>query len=264
MTPPVRRSGADLRLLRAAVFTAVCVALSAGGHVLASAGSVPLWTLGAAALPVLAVAFAAAGRERSLPAIGSLLAVGQLGLHGLFVAGQHSVAGQHEGSTSGAMALARRLLCGDGRATLTEGRARRLVLDAGIDPDRLAPVADAVRHAGHAGHGALDTTGALSAVYAPSMLIGHLLAALAAGWLLRRGEAALFRLTGLAAGAGAPARALRSALRLATALRSGLRYAGGVRRTSRPVRTAAPPRDPSVVLAHSVHRRGPPAWGLAA
>ena len=45
--PRRARSGADLRLLRAAVFAAVCVVLAAAGHALASCASVPLWTLGA-------------------------------------------------------------------------------------------------------------------------------------------------------------------------------------------------------------------------
>jgi hypothetical protein len=39
-----------LRLLRAAVFTAVCVALSAAGHALASCEVLPLWALGVGAV----------------------------------------------------------------------------------------------------------------------------------------------------------------------------------------------------------------------
>ena len=50
MTAPhqrTARSGGDLRVLRAAVFAAVCVVLAAAGHTLASCATVPLWTLGA-------------------------------------------------------------------------------------------------------------------------------------------------------------------------------------------------------------------------
>ncbi|MEV6103269.1 hypothetical protein AB0M28_00970 [Streptomyces sp. NPDC051940] len=252
MTAPVRRAGADLRLLRAAVFAAVCVALSVGGHVLASGGTVPLWSLGAAAVLVLSVAFAAAGRERSLPAIAALLGVGQLGLHCLFALGQHGAGPR----TSGAMDLALRLVCDHSGLTLTEGGARRIVADAGVDPDRLAPVTGVAGHAGHAAH---ETVGH-SAAYSLPMLLGHLLAAVAAGWLLRRGEAALFRLVALAA----PAHSLRGALRLATALRDGLQCALGAAPAPRPRPDERDEPDTSVVPAHSLSRRGPPAYGLAA
>ena len=66
------------------MFAAVCVVLSAGGHVLASCAAVPLWTLGVGFLAVFAVAAPLAGRERSLPGIAAALAAGQLGLHALF------------------------------------------------------------------------------------------------------------------------------------------------------------------------------------
>ncbi|MDG4864185.1 hypothetical protein P8605_39195, partial [Streptomyces sp. T-3] len=87
-----RRAGEDLRLLRAAVFAAVCVVLSAGGHALASCAAVPLWTLAAGFVAVLAVAAPLAGRARSMPGIAGGLAIGQLGLHVLFGLGQHGVA----------------------------------------------------------------------------------------------------------------------------------------------------------------------------
>ncbi|MFD5459311.1 hypothetical protein ACFWIR_30450, partial [Streptomyces olivaceus] len=45
--PPTARSGNDLRILRAAVFAAVCVVLAAAGHTLASCATVPLWSRGA-------------------------------------------------------------------------------------------------------------------------------------------------------------------------------------------------------------------------
>ncbi|MQY13836.1 hypothetical protein SRB5_39920 [Streptomyces sp. RB5] len=247
MTATARRAGADLRLLRAAVFTAVCVALSAGGHVLASASAVPLWALGAAFAVVLGVTWAGAGRERSLRAIAGLLTVGQLGLHALFALGQHT----DPAPTSGVTAFARKLVCGHSGMPLTEGHARHLVSAAGVDPDRLAPVAAPGGHLGHA---------AAASSYTLPMLLGHLLAALAAGWLLRRGEAALFRLVRLAR----PAPRLLGALRLAAALRDGLPYAVGPRPVPRRTRDGAPPADPSVVLAHSVIRRGPPGCGLAA
>lgn len=43
--PHATHAGAGLRLIRAAVFTAVCVVLSATGHALASCATVPWWSL---------------------------------------------------------------------------------------------------------------------------------------------------------------------------------------------------------------------------
>ncbi|MFD9204507.1 hypothetical protein ACFWDP_40380, partial [Streptomyces anthocyanicus] len=79
MTAPRQRArtGGDLRVLRAAVFTAVCVVLAAAGHSIASCATVPLWSLGVGFLAVFAVAAPLAGRERSLPGITVLLATGQ-------------------------------------------------------------------------------------------------------------------------------------------------------------------------------------------
>ncbi|MEU3145253.1 MULTISPECIES: hypothetical protein [unclassified Streptomyces] len=46
MNIPVR-AAAGLRPLRAAVFSAVCVTLSAAGHVLVPGSGIPVWTLAA-------------------------------------------------------------------------------------------------------------------------------------------------------------------------------------------------------------------------
>lgn len=103
------------------------------------------------------------------------------------------------------------------------------------------------------------------------MLLGHLLAALATGWLLRRGEVALFRLARLSAhgaqqvAAGARLRALRDAFRLVAALRAGL--PGGPTTGPRTPRTAVDAPRPATgdPLQHMVTRRGPPsALALAA
>ncbi|RBL79430.1 hypothetical protein DDE05_58000, partial [Streptomyces cavourensis] len=92
MSTPVAHAGAGLRLMRAAVFTAVCVVLSAAGHSFAAGAPVPAWTLLAGFLGVLAVASALAGRERSLRSIAGALAGGQLVLHVLFAYGSHGSA----------------------------------------------------------------------------------------------------------------------------------------------------------------------------
>ena len=87
--PRTTRSGRGLRILRAAVFAAVCVVLAGAGHTLASRTAVPLWTLGAGFLGALALAAPLTGRTRSLPGTAVLLACGQTALHTLFGLGQH-------------------------------------------------------------------------------------------------------------------------------------------------------------------------------
>jgi hypothetical protein len=97
------------------------------------------------------------------------------------------------------------------------------------------------------------------------MLLGHLLAATAAGWLLRRGEVALWLLIRLSRRGVAGLVALTgTALRWACALLAALAAAAPSAR----LRTAAAgvprARHRTVWLRHSVARRGPPAYGLAA
>ncbi|MGK5628636.1 hypothetical protein [Streptomyces sp. URMC 123] len=287
---PAERAAADLRLLRAAVFAAVCAVLSAAGHVLASCATVPLWTLVAGFLAVLAAAAPLAGRERSLPGIAAGLAVAQLGLHALFALGQHGLAlGQHGASAASAgsgpaaggaapgaggasdgtlIALAARLVCDTGPARMTAAEAQRIVTAAGIDP---------TGHPAHAGGAAMAAevpgpSPSLLAGLLPSlpMLLAHLLAAVVLGLLLRRGEAALFRLVRLSAGSArvvaheALAGSLRAALALACALCAGLVGApnAGPRAPRAQGRDKAGPQV--LALAHSVIRRGPPDLALAA
>ncbi|GAA2355462.1 hypothetical protein [Streptomyces cuspidosporus] len=265
MSAPHGRAGADLRMLRAAVFTAVCVVLSAGGHMLASCATVPLWTVGVACAALFALVTPLAGRERSLPGIAALLGAGQLALHVLFALGQRATqqpamdrAPGTGGPEGGVTALAGRLLCGSGRVHLDAATAHRIVTHAGLDP---------------AAAGSTPTPAPPHAdALLPSlpMVLGHLLAALAVGWLLRRGEVAMWRAVRLSADGArgvaeaALVRALRAALRLARALRAALEEPRGAA-----VRRPRAPEDDEggtepLVLQHSVIRRGPPRFDLAA
>jgi hypothetical protein len=258
-------AGADLRVLRAAVFTAVCVVLSAAGHLLAEHETLPPWTLAAAFGAVfLLVALPLAGRERSLPGIAATLAAGQLSLHTLFSYGQHAAMATHTTATGGhsVVATAGRLLCGGHPESLTPAQARRIVSLAGLPTHGTG-------HAAHpaAVHGPEGVVRCLeSAVHCAlamltvPMLLGHLLAALAAGWLLRRGDAALWRLVRLSAEAAeewVTVRALRAALYCVRALLDGLLPGAELPH----VRAAAPaPRPPARThLRHALQRRGPPA-----
>lgn len=193
MSAPHQRTGAVLRLLRAAVFAAVCVVLAAAGHTMAACATVPLWTLGAGFLGVLAVAAPLAGRARSLAGIAALLAVGQTVLHTLFGLGQHGTAAQSMSSMSSDASLveqAARLVCGTTAAAISPTQAVRILTEARL-------------YQGTHAHGSMDTmsTAGASTSLMPSlpMLLGHVLAALAAGWLLRHGDLAVLRLTELSA-----------------------------------------------------------------
>ncbi|MFP8883286.1 hypothetical protein [Streptomyces mangrovi] len=301
MRAPVARAAADLRLLRAAVFAAVCVTLSAAGHVSAAGQSLSVWAVLAGFAAVLATAVPLAGRERSLPGIAALLALGQVALHFLFSCGQAAHTAQTQAPAApdrgdgGVLALAGRLLCNDrAAAALSEAEARRIVADAGLSG--ALPGGHAA--AGHTAAGAADTVAgatagtvagsaadclryavnsALSLLSAP-MLLGHLLAALAMGWLLRRGDAALWRLVGLSAHfadgldgldglhgftgglCGLLVRALRTALRCVRALLRGLLPEDAVPvRAPRADAAGGPVPPASLLPSHSVVRRGPPA-----
>lgn len=239
------------------MFTAVCVVLSALGHALAACAGIALWTVVAGLLGVFGVTVLFAGRERSLGFVVGALAGGQLGLHLLFGLGQRQLAlsGQADDAL---VRMAARLVCGAGTASLSPTDATRVLTDAGLDP--------AASHA-HMGHAAALVT-APSGELLPGlpMLLGHLVAALATGWLLRRGDHALGRLVELSEqGAtelaeGALVRSLRAALRLVRALLAGLPTAPG----TGPRRALRAPSDPSPppvaeALQHTVIRRGPPA-----
>ncbi|GGX82401.1 hypothetical protein [Streptomyces minutiscleroticus] len=259
-SPQRTRSGRDVRILRAAVFSAVCVALAATGHALASCASVPLWAVGTGFLAVFAVAVPLAGRERSLRGIAALLAAGQSVLHVLFGLGQHGMASSAGGATASAadvslVARAARLMCGAQASALSPEQARRILADA--------RVGTAAEHSAHGAADALSTTAGASVPVLPSlpMLLGHVLAAVAAGWLLRRGDLALVRLVRLASAGVAEGTvlSLRGALALVRALLAGLPGVPGPgARAVRPARSPLPAPRPAA-LQHTVIRRGPPA-----
>ncbi|MFE2723325.1 hypothetical protein [Kitasatospora sp. NPDC059327] len=262
---PVGAAAWDLRLARAVPFALVCTLIAAAGHALAGGGNVapPALATGFAAVLVLAVAFG--GRERSLGAIAGALGAGQLGLHCLFhtfgghaTAATGAMAGMHHGGGSAPLTLpqvAGRLICNEAHPGTLAGlaggpSAEQLVANAGLDPRAFA-VAPWWQG------GLLGMT--------PSMLAGHLAAALVAGWWLRRGEAALWRLVRITATAAREhwATPLRTAFALAAALLRGLlgTTGGPARRSGARAGDSRPPAR--AALRHSVVRRGPPFGALA-
>ncbi|MER8232126.1 hypothetical protein [Streptomyces sp. NPDC094049] len=248
------------RLLRAAVFTAVCVVLSALGHALAACAGIALWTLVAGFLGVFGVTVLFTGRERSLGFVVAALTCGQLGLHVLFGLGQRRLTLGPEADDA-LVRMAARFVCGAGAAALDPADATRIVRDAGIDPATAGAGAGA-----HLGHTAAVASPAGELVPGLPMLLGHLLAALATGWLLRRGDRALVRLVELSEQGAtelaecATVRSLRAALRLVRTLLRGLSVTPAAG-PARAVRTGFDSSPPPVAeaLQHTVIRRGPPA-----
>ncbi|MFF9197045.1 hypothetical protein ACF09L_17755 [Streptomyces sp. NPDC014779] len=178
-----------------------------------SAHPVPPSSLLTALAVTAALAWSAAGRRRGPVAVASGLTAVQGVLHLILGAGEHPGA-------------------------------------AGADPMAAMP---GMTHTADTAHltGATMGTGSGSGSGA-GMLAAHLLAALACGLWLARGEAALFALARTAgARAAVPLRLLLAAVRVRVPAPSR------ARRPLRPARRTRRPRG--VLLAHTVSRRGPPS-----
>ncbi|MEV7542968.1 hypothetical protein [Streptomyces sp. NPDC089915] len=218
-------SGAGLRGLRAALFSALVVLLSAASHVLLSRVPLPPALLGGAFASVFALAYALAGRERGFGAIAGLLVPLELAADTVFTAGQRVCYGPSGGPVAGPLhALGLDGLCG---GTPVGGPLAEVAGPAG-DPAALL---------------------AAPGPWTPWLLLGaHVgVGLLAAAWL-RHGERALGRL-------------LRAVAALA--FRPLLLAAASVAAVPGRARRALRPRHPGAVArtrfpAHSVGRRGPP------
>ncbi|MGK5628986.1 hypothetical protein [Streptomyces sp. URMC 123] len=218
-------SATGLRTLRAAVFAALCVTLSACSHVLLSGMPLPLTTVAALAGAVFLVAYAGAGRERGLGSIAALLIPLELAADTVFTTGQHACYGHAGGPVTGPLrSFGVHLVCGGGSVGTPLARMA-------------APGADGA------------APGAAGTALPWLLLIVHTAVGLAAAWWLRRGEAALGRL--VRAAAAATFRPLLLAVAAVVAV------ADPARRPTGPVRRAPLVRA-QPMLAHSVGRRGPP------
>ncbi|MDJ1135312.1 hypothetical protein [Streptomyces iconiensis] len=222
---------AGIRTARAAVFTALCVTLSAGAHVLLSGSPVPLTPLLAVSAGVFLLAFALAGRERGFGRIASLLIPLELAADTVFTTGQHACYGQAGGPVAGPLrSVGFDLLCGGGSVG--------------------TPLARMATGGGGGGALPLGTDGTAGPAVPWVLLAAHIGVGLLAAFWLRRGEAAVARLMRAVA-----ATAFRP-LRLAVAV---CRTAGQRVIPARMPRTADA-RTPLALplLTHSVARRGPP------
>lgn len=255
MSVPVR-AGVDMRLLRAAVFSAVCVTLSAAGHAMASGAPIAPWALVAAWAATSVLVAPLAGRERALPQISATLLGGELGLHLVFCLGQMQSAAAQSGGATALNTAAGRLLCSLDLANLSQADLARIVSASGLGPTQLSGMGTGTASAAHAMSSGLMLT--------PAMLGAHLAAALVLGWLLRCGESALWRIVRLARYGAEQLTALLPLGDVLAALRALARIAGlleseqGPDRRLRQVGSEAG-RLSSLGLQYSVIRRGPPA-----
>lgn len=110
------------RGVRAAVFAAACVMLSAGTRAVAAPGAITLWSVLIGLAAVYLVALAGAGRERGLAAICGLAVAVQLGLDVWFSAAQvdNSII-QNCGLAQALPQMNGSINCGSSQAVLTSG-----------------------------------------------------------------------------------------------------------------------------------------------
>lgn len=218
-------SGTQLRAVRAALFTALVVTLSAASHVLLSRAPLPSATVAAIAAAVFAIAYATAGHERGYGRIAALLIPLELAADTVFTAGQHVCYGEAGGPVAGPLrAVGFDVLCGG------------------------APVGTPLARMTAEGHGTAAVLADMDPGAAWLLLGAHIgVGLLAAAWL-RRGERALAQL--LRAVGAATFRPLLLVVASVTA------PPAPVRRLPRPERRARVTR--TRLLVHFVGRRGPP------
>lgn len=225
-------SGTQLRAVRAALFTALVVTLSAASHVVLSRAPLPLTTVAVIAAAVFVIAYALAGRERGYGRIAALLIPLELAADTVFTTGQHVCYGQAGGPVAGPLrSVGFDVLCGGASvgtplAQMTGGEGHRAaVLLADADPG------------------------------AAWLLLGaHIGVGLVAAAWLGRGERALAQL--LRAVGASTFRPLLIAVAAVTV------SPRPVRRAPRPARRVRAAR--SRLLVHFVGRRGPPCSAVFA
>lgn len=196
------------------VFSALCLAMSATTHILLSRSPLPLPFIMGAAAGVFTVAFALGSRERRFGTIAAALIPLELAADTLFNTGQRTCYGPGGGPVAGSWrSLHESIVCHGG--TVGGSLAHRTPAPAAglsVDPWLL--------------------------------LIAHVLVGLIAAYVLRSGEAWLFRI-------------LRAAFRpLLVALAVLNRTAPGLLAPRRVPSSPAAPALP--LLLYSVVRRGPP------
>ncbi|MEU8624069.1 hypothetical protein [Streptomyces sp. NPDC048669] len=224
----MNRQGIGLRAVRAALFTALCLTLSAGAHVLLSSLPLPLPTLALIGGAIFACAFTFAGaREPGFWSISALLVPLELAADTVFTTGQYACYGQAGGPIAGPLRfMGVDLIC------------------------RGSSLGNPLAHSTVPGNGS-----ALMAAESPApwlLLAAHITVGLAASAWLWRGEVALTQL--LRSVAALTIRPLLIAFVAVTAHREPP--------LTQPHHGAYTPAVRTRLLTHSVGRRGPPRCAI--
>ncbi|MEU2335026.1 hypothetical protein ABZ608_15805 [Streptomyces sp. NPDC013172] len=226
------------RSVRAALFAAVCVLLSALAHTMMSGSSVPWWALGAASLGAGAVGWALAGRERGLRVIVPVVVAVQGALHWSFslAQGAGQPAAPPGGNDTSALGMSSVGMGATGMGSVG-GHSMGMHMHAmGVD------------HSVHLGSGTPALLQQwLGGTSMTGMYVAHLAAALVCGLWLGYGERVVFRLMRAVAGW------LAAPLRLVLALPALPRRPRALVRRRR---TRRWPRR--LHLVHAITSRGPP------
>jgi hypothetical protein len=209
---------------RSVVFTTVCVALAAAAHTWMSGSALPVWAVLVGTALVFGTARLAAGSERSLAAIGTLMGLDQTILHFAFTAAQ-----QH--ATAVAALPGSASPPGTGQTQMPGMPGMPGMPSAGMSIPGMT----------------MPTMSATTLRMTPGMLLAHAAAALLCAWWLRRGEAMVHSL------ASAVAAWVAEGLHMTVLGRRPV--------VSRPVACgvwSAPTVSAGGLLRFTVARRGPP------
>lgn len=253
-------AGRISRVVRAAMFAAVCVPSAAVGHTMVSGTTLPPWMLILTFLSVMAAAWAVAVRERGRLFVTMTAVATQVALHIAFSLGQ-ATAVTAKGSGSLVQQWASVLLCGTSPAmavspamTMSPADTARVVRAAGLGNQLHSPPASmpgmpgATGMPGVAGHTMGPATAAMSHGHSTfGMVAAHLIVAVLCGIWLAYGERTAFRVGRVIA------------TRLAARIRLVLwtpRAPHVPRPRPRHGRTADRPR--SLLLCYAIITRGPP------
>ncbi|MFD9790023.1 hypothetical protein ACFWXK_03635 [Streptomyces sp. NPDC059070] len=252
-------AGDCCRTVRAAMFAALCVLLTALGHALMSGSPVPWWALGCGLVGTGATAWCLAGRERGFAQVVAVAVVAQVVLHELFsmaqTAARPPMGGPVPEQAMGAMGSTASM-----ESMASMGSTGSLGSLGSVGSLGHMSHMGSMSHMGHMesmgsmSHGMSgmagmhDMAGMPMSLSSFGMLAAHLLAALLCGLWLAYGERAAFRI--LRAVAGWLFAPLRLVLPRAVAPR---RPSVRTRRD----RTVQAPRQ--LFLVHAITSRGPPA-----
>lgn len=192
-------TGRCTQALRAAMFAAVCVLLTALGHAVMSDTAVPVRSVAGAFVLTAGGAWVLARRERGLCAVTSAAVVAQVVLHAGYSLAQAAAGPSVPGGPSRLLQWAQYVTCGVVQApapTMADGRA--------IGPHTMGPPAMGAHDMGVHHVASPDLSGAAHDIAAAGhhmagmspagMLAAHALAALLSGLWLAHGERAVTRL----------------------------------------------------------------------